>query len=105
MIVTGPLDSVDDIVRHSSLITWRAPFSFDLTNTHPDIAYCVEIYNITCEIKNTVITDCDVFEESYTASLSFGFIYEIAVSPRSNITGSKNGTKAVINGNFHDSRY
>ena len=33
----GPLSMVTEIKRNSSTITWKAPFSLDLTGVDPDI--------------------------------------------------------------------
>lgn len=45
----GPLNAVRDLlanVRNSVLyITWNAPFTLNLTNTEPDITYCIQIFN------------------------------------------------------------
>ena len=86
------------IRRNSSVITWEPPFSLNLTNIYPDIVYCVEIFNITCDSRVLVVDDCYVTEPVYTFLLEPAFIYEIAVIPRSNVAGAENGSKATING-------
>ena len=77
--------------RNTSTLSWTAPFSLDLTNVDPDIAYCVDIYNITCGRRDLVLSDCNVTEPSYTFDASDGYIYEYTVTPRSNVEGARNG--------------
>ena len=66
----------------------------DLTNVEPDIAYCVEVYNITCGDRELLIHDCNVTEPRYTsdAIAQDGYIREYIVTPRSNVEGAVNGT-------------
>ena len=78
--------------RNTSTLSWTAPFSLDLTNVDPDIAYCVDIYNITCGRRDLIISDCNVTEPSYSSSAPDGYIYEYIVTPRSNVEGARNGT-------------
>ena len=75
-------------------LNWDPPYSLDLTNVDPDIAYCVEVYNITCGERELVFSDCNVTENSYTsdAIAPDGYIYEYIVTPRSNVQGAQNGT-------------
>ena len=79
---------------------WNAPFSLDLTNANPDIVYCVEVYNITCERRDLIISDCNVTEPSYTSDdiAPDGYIYEYTVTPRSNVEEAKNGTSLTVTG-------
>ena len=97
---SGTLDAVTSIKRNLSVITWEPPFSLDITNSDPDIVYCVEVYNITCGSRDSMISDCNINESSYTHSsvLNPGYIYEIAVTPRSNVDGAENGMTSVISG-------
>ena len=46
-----------NIKRNFSTISWEPPFSLDLTNTDPNIIYCVEVYNITCGETDRVFVD------------------------------------------------
>ena len=85
-------------MRSISSITWYPPFSLDLTHVQPDVIYCLEISNITCGYNDTIVSDCHVFSESYNISLNSHLIYEIAVTPRSNVDGADNGTKTTFNG-------
>ena len=94
----GPLQSVTNLVREASTISWIAPFSLDLTGVDPDIVYCVEVYNITCG-RSLLISECDVMETSYTNdALLPGYIYEYTVTPRSNVEGASNGTNLTVTG-------
>ena len=79
---------------------WKPPFSLDLSGINPDIVYCVEIFNITCGSSDLVLADCDVQKEWFTI-VSYNFIYSIAITPRSNVTGSDNGTKIIIDGLYN----
>ena len=31
----------------SITLTWQPPFSLDITNTDPDMTFCVEVYNVS----------------------------------------------------------
>ena len=89
----APADNLQ-VNRMSSTLSWDPPFSLDLTAIEPDIAYCVDIYNITCGRKDLIISDCNVTEPSYTSDdiAPHGYIYEYIVTPRSNVEGARNGT-------------
>ena len=91
---------MSDVSRQSSTLSWTAPFSLNLTNIEPDIVYCVEVYNITCEGRKFVISDCDVMETSQfrSDSLQSGYIYEYTITPRCNVAGAQNGTGLTITG-------
>ena len=112
---TGPLQRVTNIVRNINIVTWKPPFSLDLTGVDPDIVYCVEVYNITCGRRDLIISDCNVTESSYTLALypegpgyeasytsddisPHGYIYEYTVTPRSNVEGASNGTSLTVIG-------
>ena len=104
-VSSATLDAVKNIRRNISVITWLPPFSLDLTGIDPDIAYCVEIYNISCGMRDLVTDECSVFEPYYYIKstiivLNQGFTYETAVTPRNNVDGAKNGTSLSIRGIF-----
>ena len=87
------------VERSASTLYWKAPFSLNLTAVDPDIIYCVEVYNITCE-RSFLIGECDVMETSYTNDVLLpGYIYEYTVTPRSNVEGASNGTSLTVTGN------
>ena len=102
----GPLSIVTDFRRNSSIITWVAPFSLDLTGVDPNIVYCVEVYNITCGVDDLVVGDCNVTQPRYEDSnLQGGHIYRIAIIPRSNgqnedVKNAQNGTSFTVIGNY-----
>ena len=82
-----------NVQRVSSTLTWVPPPSLDLTGVDPDIAYCVDVYNITCGRRDLIISDCSVTEPSYTSDVIVdGYIYEYTITPRSNVPGARNGT-------------
>ena len=88
-----------NVQRNSSTLTWIHPPSLDLTHVDPDIAYCVEVYNITCGIRDLIISDCSVTEPSYASDVIMdGYIYEYTITPRSNVPGARNGTADTVTG-------
>ena len=88
-----------NLERSSTTISWTPPPSLNLTNVEPDIVYCVEIYDITCEERNFLIGDCSVTEPHYVHnSLLPGHIYSITITPRSNVEASRNGTTLTKEG-------
>ena len=92
------------VERNSSSITWEAPFSLDLTDVDPDIAYCVEVYNITCGVDDLVVGDCNVTAPRYVDSrLQQGHIYRITITPKSNGRNALNGTNNTKEGTHSDS--
>ena len=93
---------VTEIKRNSSTITWKAPFSLDLTGVDPDIVYCVEVYNITCGVDDLVVGDCNVTEPRFVDNrLQQGYIYRIIVTPRSNGLDAQNETDNTKQGNYY----
>ena len=97
-IHVGQLNSISGIVvshetKGSILFTWQPPFSLNLTHSEPDVAYCIEIYNKTCEMKHHLLDDCDVFVPRYELSVNRSLdLYEILITPRSNTVSGMNGT-------------
>ena len=90
---------VTGIARSASTITWKAPFSLNLTGVHPNVVYCVEVYNITCGINNLVIGDCNVTKPFYEDDrLQEVNIYQITITPRSNGGNAQNGTNKTKEG-------
>ena len=74
-------------------VSWIPPFSLNLTNIDPDIIYCVEVYNITCGGRSDVVGDCNVTMPHFvSADVQPGYIYEITITPRSNVVTASNGT-------------
>ena len=81
---------------------WEPPFTLNLTGVEPDIVYCVEVYNITCGEENLIASDCAVPNPIYPSSvgdgLGPGYVYEITVTPRSNVPGAVNGSSFTKRG-------
>ena len=100
-IKLGILDPVNNIKQNNSTITWEPPLSLDLTNADPDIAYCVEVYNITCEKIDPVFADCNVVDNEITCPCEPSFIYKLLVTPRSNVNQAMNGTLLAVRGNYY----
>ena len=93
-VFKGALNRVETLVKNFTTLSWSTPFSLNLTNVEPDIAYCVDVYNITCGGRELLISDCNVTETSYTSDVIApdGYIYEYIVTCRSNVEGAINGT-------------
>ena len=82
---------------------WDAPFSLDLTNTDPDIVYCVDIYNHSCENRHHLISDCGIEEPFYPYNSHQGIdLLEYIVTPRSNVEGARNGSRSSLKGEYQD---
>ena len=92
------LESISNLDRNTSDLSWTAPSSLDLTGVDPDVVYCVEVHNITCG-RSLLISECDVMETSYTNDAFLpGYIYEYTVTPRSNVEGARNGSTYMVIG-------
>ena len=80
-------------------LTWRPPFSLNLTTAEPDIVYCIDIklFNIT-NGEDHLVSNCSVFNTHYNfIAENPDPLYHLRVTPRSNVEGAKNGTPSVIN--------
>ena len=80
----------------SITITWKPPFSLNLTHAEPDVVYCVDVYNVTNRsYYDHFISDCSVTNARYLLNVSHPDprdIFEFTIMPRNNIPGAKNGT-------------
>ena len=84
-------------LNSSSTLTWDPPFSLNLTSVHPDVIYCVDIYNITCGIAEHLMSDCNV-AEPYYSFYGEDDIHKFTVTPRSNVPNSRNGAASFKSG-------
>ena len=108
-IIVGPLDSVSNItanVNHTTeelLLMWTPPYSLNLTDVEPDIAYCVDIYNITCKSRNILFSNCSIITSELVVNLvnASQYIFEIIVTPRSNTESARNGTSNAVKGRIY----
>ena len=102
IMLIGPIEAVKNLqIINSTLITWNAPPSLDLTNTDPDVIYSVEIYNTTCGERISAVNDSNVLELNYPINfLNMGFIHEVIVTPRSNVAGAISGLKSELYGKY-----
>lgn len=105
MLVAGPLDSPAnlkisrDYSTNTTTITWKPPFSLDLTQVHVDVLYCLEVYNVTCGGGELLISDCNITEPRYHSNiLQPAYIYSVTVTPASNVKGAFNGTSTHVEG-------
>ena len=96
---TGPLKSVSNIIRqklpnHDSVsYFWEPPPTLDLTGVDPNIVYCVEISNITCGWSVLIQSECGLTNPVLMGDgLDPSYVYEINVTPRSNVREASNGT-------------
>ena len=75
----------------------------NLTTAEPDIAYCVDVYNITGGGSDHLISDCDLMKSSYTFIVGNPDprdLFQFIVTPRSNIEGTRNGTPSQVVAGF-----
>ncbi len=84
------------VTSTSVTLTWDAPFSLDLTTAEPDIQYCVDVYSVPG--GQLVESTCDIINTNYTFSTSNQDQLVFAVTPRSNVEGSLNGTSNELFG-------
>ena len=95
----GPLSAPNNLKIDLPIITWDPPYSLDLTSVDPDVVYHVEIYNITCGMRDLLVSDNNVSESYYNNSILLpGYLYEVKIIPRNNAAGSVNGTSSTIYG-------
>lgn len=89
--MTGSLDF--------AVYEWEPPFSLNVTNAEPDIAYCVHIYNATCPMQErlTLSEDCMITEPTFSLTKNLGAedIYEIEVIARTNLDVASNGRESA----------
>ena len=104
---TGVLDAVINLVSYmtstSITLMWEKPVSLNLTTAEPDIIYCVDVYITAESTRNHHISNCNVFEETFTfkdENPDPTDLFYFAVTPRSNVDGAKNGTAHSIDGHF-----
>ena len=72
LLLTGLLDEVKEVnasTNCSSItLTWQPPFSLDITNTDPDMTFCVEVYNVSEEERTPLqhLGRCSIMTPHYT---------------------------------------
>ena len=98
MYFTGPLLSITNLMMRNSSLEWEAPFTLNLTNAHPDIVYCVDVYNVSCAGRQHLVSDCSLTEPTYHYYPQTDIILEYVVVPRSNVQNARNGTPQVLTG-------
>ena len=85
------------------ILSWVPPFSLDLTTADPDIAYCVDVYNITDGGLVHLSSICSILSPSYTFTVENPDPkdeFEFTITPRNNMEGARNGTSSRIIGTF-----
>ena len=88
-------DESNQLIYH---YIWEAPFSLNITDIEPDIAYCVLIYTVTCPDQETVVHVCNVTIPRYTIQARRDELYKIEVRPRIYSDGASNGTEVEYEG-------
>ena len=105
----GALEAVGSLSSRSTSsfiqLTWKPPFSLNLTTAEPHIVYCVDIFNIVAEEqeKEHLITNCSVFESRYYFTVDNPDPrdhFQFTITPRSKVEGAMNGTSSQINATF-----
>ena len=85
-------------------LSWEPPFSLNLTTADPDIAYCVDVHNVTDGgFSHLILSDCDVIAPSYTFTVDSPDPrdqFQVTITPRSNVEGARNGTPSHTIANF-----
>lgn len=96
------MSEVTHLRRHpaNASVTWRSPYSLNISDAEPDISYCINVTNITCGGTETVINNCNVKRPYYNNSsiLNQADLFEIVVTPSSNIKGAVPGNETKITG-------
>ena len=91
---TGLLESVEDLevsincASWSIILTWQPPFSLDITNTDPDMTFCVDVYEVRKRGTIQLNDSADHCTEShqYTINISDLNQYQFIVRAR-NVVG------------------
>ena len=107
-VFAGPIDGPSTLSANSEvpakiILSWEPPFSLNLTAIDPDIAYCVDVYNITDGGLVHLSSNCSILSPSYTFTVENPDPkdeFEFIITPRSNVEGARNGTPSRIIGTF-----
>ena len=104
----GLLAAVGNLTVHSQrssiLLTWIPPFSLDITGVHPDLWYCVEVYNIS-QGRAQLTTNCSVYEPQFyftTPNHSPCDLFEFRVFTVNQVG---NGSVTSVNKTFDKSKW
>ena len=93
----GLLNAVSDVnvefVAPSFIISWVAPFTFDLPGS-PDITYCISITNVSS--GSSLANECGIIPTNYSAVLEFSACveYSATITPVNRVG---NGTSTTAN--------
>ena len=99
MTVATP-EAIENLITSSSLmsisLSWEAPFSLNLPSD-PDVAYCVDVYNITDDegAAYLILSDCNVLSTSFvynSTNPNPRDYFQFTIIPRRNVPGARNGT-------------
>lgn len=85
----------------SCTLSWKRPFSLDITGVEPDVVYIVELYKIfsSCDSEGNrqLMNGTHVQKESYEFTQP-NFLYELLVIPRNNLEEAENGSNKTLGG-------
>ena len=109
--IQDALESVGDLTSHSTSLSislsWKPPFSLNLTTAEPDIVYCIDIirsFSVDGQLESEhLITNCSIYQPSYNFSFERPDprdVFQFIVTPRSNVEGATNGSPNQINATF-----
>ena len=97
-LTTGLLSAVGSlslIVQNSTIsLTWKAPFTLDITGVDPDITYCVGVVNSTS--SSSLHSQCGITETGYEYPIppdSACHDHMVTVTP---VNPAGNGTSSTL---------
>ena len=86
------MSNVNVSIQDQSIsLTWKAPFTFNLTEVDPDITYCVDVMD---SLYNTLYSQCGINAESVTIPLDANLCPSVYTITPVNPAG--NGTRLSI---------
>ena len=75
----------------------------DINGSDPDIVYGVGLYKITCGLDTFI--NYEIATMNYTSNTVDPYqIYKAVITPRNNVEGARNGTSAMMEGEY-DNHY
>ena len=84
----------------SILFSWVAPFSLNLTNTEPDITYCVDV--LSSGGAGLVAGRCGLNETQYSFSPDVRSPCDTFTAEVTPVNGAGNGSTTSVDGHFYE---
>ena len=108
LYIIGALGAVSNLEKNETdsaiELMWCNPFSLNLTTAEPDIANCVDVYNVTSGKTQLISSNCSVFEECFIFRNDHNpdpaHVFLFVITPRNNLEGAINGTSSQLFGQF-----